>query len=106
MCAALPRHLMTARTARSKYAVVGVTLILPEAASSKFISTFPGPRRAVKRKKSLNKKVDLKPVLVIFLIAIFVLGLGPAVMPIAYVFGAFVVILIVAFVVLARSMMR
>jgi len=60
----------------------------------------------VKRKKSLNKKVDLKPVLVIFLIAIFVLGLGPAVMPITYVFGAFVVILIVAFVVLARSMMR
>jgi len=60
----------------------------------------------VKRKKSLNKKVDLKPVLVIFLIAIFVLGLGPAVMPIVYVVGVFVVILVIAFVVLARSILR
>ena len=59
------------------------------------------------RKKTLRKrKVDLKPVLVIFLLAIFVLGLGPAVMPIVYVFGVFFVILVIAFVVLARSMMR
>ena len=53
------------------------------------------------------KKVDLRPVLVVFLIALFVLGLGSLLsLPVPYVFGAFFVVLVIAFVVLARSVVR
>ena len=55
----------------------------------------------------MRKKVDLRPVLIVFLVAILALGLGSVLaLPIAYVFGAFFLILVVAFVVLARSMLR
>ena len=53
-----------------------------------------------------KKRVDIMPVLVIFLIACLVLGLGAAVLSIVAGLVLFLVILIVAFVVLARSMMR
>jgi len=46
------------------------------------------------------------PVIVIFLIALFVLGFGAAVLSIVTGLLLFLVVLIVAFVVLARSMMR
>jgi len=53
------------------------------------------------------KKVDLRPVLMVFLIALLVLGFGSVLsLPLVYVFGMFFVILIIAFVVLARSMIR
>jgi hypothetical protein len=67
---------------------------------SKLISIVLARLRAV-------KKVDLRPVLIVFLIALFVLGFGSVLsLPLVYVFGAFFVILIIAFVVLARSMIR
>lgn len=55
----------------------------------------------------MRRTVDLRPVLVVFLIALLTLGLGSVLsLPIAYVFGAFFLILIIAFLVLARSMTR
>jgi hypothetical protein len=54
-----------------------------------------------------KKRVDIMPVIVIFVIAIFVLGGGAAAgLPVALDLVVFLVILIAAFVVLARSMMR
>jgi len=45
------------------------------------------------------------PVLIVFLVALLTLGLGAAAsLPIEYVLGAFVVVLAVAFVLLARSL--
>jgi len=60
-----------------------------------------------KRKKSVRTKrnVDVVPVLIVFLVALLTLGLGAAAsLPIEYVLGAFVVVLAVAFVLLARSL--
>jgi predicted membrane protein len=54
----------------------------------------------------MRKRVNIMPVIVIFLIAIFVLGFGATVLPIAWALVFFLVILIAACVVLARSMMR
>jgi hypothetical protein len=55
----------------------------------------------------MRRRVDIMPVLIIFVIAIFVLGLGAvSSLPIVVVLGVFLVILIAAFVVLARSMIR
>jgi hypothetical protein len=63
-------------------------------------------RPAVHR-EPMRRRVDIMPVLIIFVIAIFVLGLGAvSSLPIVVVLGVFLVILIAAFVVLARSMIR
>jgi len=63
----------------------------------------------VRRKKSLRTKrtVDVGPVIIVFLIAILVLGLGAlSSMPIEFVLGAFLVVVAVALGLLVRSMIR
>jgi len=68
------------------------------------VETDINPLRA--HEEPMRKRVDIMPVIVIFLIAIFVLGFGAAVFPIAAALVLFLIVLIAAFVVLARSMMR
>jgi uncharacterized membrane protein AbrB (regulator of aidB expression) len=55
----------------------------------------------------MRKRVDLRPVLVVFLVAFLALGLGAVLaLPIPYVLGAFLLVLVIAFVVLVRSTIR
>lgn len=56
-------------------------------------------------RRRARKTVDLRPVLMVFVVSFLVLGFGFAIpgLPKLYVVGAFLAVLVIAFAVLARS---